>query len=138
MKMIGYQISIITFQLILIRIFNIHRILINQMNYYNQLGVHHQATQDEIKKAYRRLAMEFHPDRSSKPESEQFKLITQAYTTLRNDKMRQRYDHKLGQHLKQQQLYQMIKSFINFDQAKPQEFEPLIEKRISKYFLFFY
>lgn len=64
-------------------------------NYYKTLGVDRNATQEEIKKAYRKLAMKWHPDRNSenKKESEaKFKEIGQAYSVLSDDKKRKIYD----------------------------------------------
>jgi len=60
-------------------------------NYYERLGVSPTATDEEIKKAYRTLAREHHPDVN--PESEEkFKLIAEAYETLSNADKRQQYD----------------------------------------------
>ena len=49
-------------------------------NYYQLLGVSHQASSEEIKKAYRKLALEYHPDRNqgSSDAEERFKEVTEA------------------------------------------------------------
>jgi len=59
-------------------------------DYYKILGVSKSATQDEIKKAYRKLAMEYHPDRNpgNKEAEEKFKKIAEAYDILVNKKIR--------------------------------------------------
>jgi molecular chaperone DnaJ len=61
--------------------------------YYKLLGVSRDASEADIKKAYRRLAMEFHPDRNSSHDAEEkFKEITEAYEVLKDPEKRARYD----------------------------------------------
>ena len=57
-------------------------------DYYTTLGVHPEATQEEIKKAYRKLALEFHPDRNSgdKGAEERFKEIQEAYENIKKER----------------------------------------------------
>jgi molecular chaperone DnaJ len=62
-------------------------------DHYEVLGVDRNATQEEIKKAYRRLARELHPDVNPSAEaSERFKLVTHAYDVLSDPDQRQQYD----------------------------------------------
>jgi molecular chaperone DnaJ len=61
--------------------------------FYDLLGVSRDASEAEIKKAYRKLAMEYHPDRNSASEAEaRFKEITEAYEVLRDPQKRAAYD----------------------------------------------
>ena len=63
-------------------------------DFYERLSVPRSASDDEIKKAYRKMAMQFHPDRNngSKEAEEKFKDITEAYDVLRNPEKRAMYD----------------------------------------------
>ena len=62
-------------------------------DYYEVLGVQRNASKDEIKDVYRKLAMQFHPDRNKSPEAEEkFKEISEAYAVLSDDQKRQQYD----------------------------------------------
>ena len=62
----------------------------NTEDYYSILGVSETATQDEIKKTYRKLAKENHPDKGG--DEETFKKISLAYDTIGDEDKRQRYD----------------------------------------------
>lgn len=64
-------------------------------NYYDILGVPKNATSEQIKKAYRKLAFEYHPDRNpgdKKRAEEKFNKITEAYDVLVDDSKRKNYD----------------------------------------------
>jgi molecular chaperone DnaJ len=62
-------------------------------DYYEVLGVPREASKDQIKDAYRKLAMEFHPDRNKSPDAEEkFKEISEAYAVLSDDEKRQQYN----------------------------------------------
>jgi len=62
-------------------------------DYYNILGVPKTSTEDEIKKAYRKLALKYHPDKNKSPNAEErFKQIAEAYEVLSDKKKRATYD----------------------------------------------
>jgi molecular chaperone DnaJ len=106
----------------------------SKKNYYDILGVSKTATLDEIKKAYRKLAMKHHPDRNpGNPEAEElFKQAAQAYEVLSDEKKRTAYDQyghdgyqNMGQGGPQMDMNDIFKHFgdmfgggggdINFD-----------------------
>ncbi|HXF28720.1 MAG TPA: DnaJ domain-containing protein, partial [Chlamydiales bacterium] len=60
------------------------------MDYYEILGVTKQASQDEIKKAFHKLAHKYHPDKGG--DEKKFKEINEAYQVLSNAEKRQQYD----------------------------------------------
>ncbi|MEM2931414.1 MAG: DnaJ domain-containing protein [Nitrososphaerota archaeon] len=62
-------------------------------DYYEILGVPRNATKEEIKRAYRRLVLQYHPDRNKSPDAEErFKEISEAYAVLSDDEKRRIYD----------------------------------------------
>ena len=72
-------------------------IMADKKNYYDILGVDKKATPDEIKSAYRKLAMKYHPDRNQGNEeaAEKFKEINEANETLSDSQKRAAYDYEL-------------------------------------------
>jgi len=65
----------------------------SKQDYYEVLGVDRNASPDEVKKAYKRLARQYHPDVNPEPEAEdRFKDLSEAYTVLSDADRRARYD----------------------------------------------
>ncbi len=65
----------------------------NKRDYYEVLGVSRNAPKDEIKKAYRNLALKHHPDRNKSPDAEEkFKELSEAYAVLSDPQKRAQYD----------------------------------------------
>lgn len=62
-------------------------------DFYDVLGVSKDASQDEIKKAYRRLSKKYHPDLNDSPDADaKFKEVAEAYETLSDESKRSNYD----------------------------------------------
>lgn len=66
-------------------------------NLYNVLGIAPNASEDEIKKVYRSLAMRFHPDRNQEPGADaRFKAIVKAYEVLSDPVKREEYNQSVN------------------------------------------
>jgi len=84
-------------------------------DYYKTLGVEKSASIEEIKKAYRKLALKYHPDRNAgnKANEEKFKAISEAYAVLSDPEKKQQYDTFGSQSFNQRFSQEDI--FRNFD-----------------------
>jgi curved DNA-binding protein len=85
-------------------------------DYYQVLGVDKKSSADEIKKAYRKLALKWHPDKNpnNKSAEEKFKKISEAYAVLSNDEKRQQYD-QFGSADQYRQQYSQEDIYRDFD-----------------------
>ncbi len=85
-------------------------------DYYEILGIERKASIDDIKPAYRKLAMEYHPDRNKSPDAEEkFKEISEAYAVLSDQKKRQQYDQFGHAGIDQRYSQEDIFRNINFE-----------------------
>lgn len=73
---------------------NKSEVVLESLDYYEMLGVSRTSDKETIKKAYKKLALKYHPDRNlgNKEAEEKFKLISEAYSVLSDDQKRQIYD----------------------------------------------
>jgi len=74
-------------------------------NYYKRLGLSKSASKEDIKKAFRQLALQYHPDRNKSPDAAQkFIEINEAYLILNDDEARQKYDKEYNYHFKEEHV----------------------------------
>lgn len=84
--------------LLAVHILLVSEFILAKRDYYDILGVPKDASERQIKKAFHKLALKYHPDRNKDPDAEaKFRETAEAYETLSDDKRRQEYD-QFGHH----------------------------------------
>lgn len=109
-------------------------------NFYDILGVSQTASGREIKSAYRRLAHQYHPDKSDTCDNARFISIKRAYDTLSCPETRSQYDHQLKNRKNRsnipiEPLWQNDDSFARYDVHQENEvslFDVMIERLFSE------
>ena len=92
-----------------------------EQDYYNLLGITLSASPEEINRAYRKLAFQYHPDRNQNDPDANKKMqeINEAYSTLSDSKKRQSYDLPLGYNAIKPKFKTSNKVKINYHSASP-------------------
>ncbi|XP_037099368.1 dnaJ homolog subfamily B member 9 [Syngnathus acus] len=114
----------------------ISEFILAKRDYYDILGVPKDASERQIKKAFHKLALKYHPDRNKGPDAEaKFREIAEAYETLSDDKRRREYDqfghgqsahggnanHNFRQHYRSFNMDDIFKDFDFFGQQQQQQ-----------------
>lgn len=103
-------------------------------DYYQLLGVARDASEDDIKKAYRRLARKYHPDVSSEPDAEnRFKEVAEAYEVLHDAEKREAYD-RLGANWRAGEEFRPPPNWDSRQQASSREFTAEEAAQFSEFF----
>ena len=90
------------------------------MNYYSVLGVEPTATSQEIKQAYRKLAIQHHPDQGG--DAEKFKQVTEAYDVLKDPHKRAAFDHHSTRiHINAGDVFEDLNAAFTFKQRNTQQ-----------------
>jgi len=105
-------------------------------DYYQALGVSKEVSHEEIKKAFRRLALRYHPDRnpqSQKQAEEKFKEINEAYQVLGDESKRQQYDYMVVLTQRSQKFVTEANFGVSFSQAWDEETLQQLLQRLATF-----
>lgn len=103
-------------------------------NYYDLLGISQQASKEDIKRAYRRLSIKFHPDKNDGEAffADMFKQINEAHEILSDDTKRSRYDRQLNAHLHQEDSLAAEQQRVRREQENLRRAQAEQEKRAAQ------
>ncbi|WP_192822009.1 tetratricopeptide repeat protein [Rufibacter sp. LB8] len=104
-------------------------------NYYHFLGLESNASQEEIKKAYRKLSLKFHPDKNGGDTffEDRFKQINEAYETLSDSAKKLSYDSKLREYLNKSQEHRFTAEEVrDFAEKIKKEYEEKLRQERAK------
>ena len=103
-------------------------------SYYKVLGVDKKSSKQEIKKAFRKLAVQYHPDKNDSPDAEEkFRKIAEAYEVLSDEDKRRQYDmsggsgqqnHKFGEHTRANNFHFNFDDLFSFVHSPPWYLSP--------------
>lgn len=103
--------------------------IINKKDYYDILGIEKNASEEEIRKNYKKLAIKFHPDKNkSSLSSDAFKKVSHSFSVLSNKEKRNNYD-KYGTE------EEMIEAAHSRRRQNSAEMDPFVKSFFSKNFL---
>jgi molecular chaperone DnaJ len=108
---------------------------VDSRGYYKTLGLTEDASSDDIKKAFRKLSMQYHPDKTNgdKESEEKFKEINEAYSTLSNPEKKQQYDNPnvFGDLFGLNSTGSIFDNFMSFNtRRKPDPNRPMVGKEL--------
>lgn len=103
------------------------------MNYYEILGIKYDATQDEIKTAYRTLAKIYHPDNVKTGSEEEMKKITEAYQVLSDIEKRKSYDRTIKVNINEEARNASYSSYTRTKEETESDFEDWLKDIINFY-----
>ena len=121
-----------------------------EKNYYDILGVKKDASKDDIRRAFKKLSLKYHPDKhindseeDKKKAEEKFKEINEAYETLSDDKKRQEYDNPIPEGFGFDpfgfgDFFSRRQSYRNFEARPGQDIRVTVNLNMEDFYKVFY